>query len=91
MFGSHIDAPGRALARGQQLHRSLDILQLLHWNGGILEQQRHTDTKNEEAATVPKPGADTRAICLGDYNTKPQPSSSKPGQGLRLKDATVFK
>lgn len=61
MFGSLIDVPGGALAGRQQLHGPLDILQLLHWDGWILWQQRHTDTHHDEAAAAPEPGAETRA------------------------------
>ena len=58
VFGSLISVPGGALARRQQLHCPLDVLQLLHWDG-ILQQQRHTGTEHEEAAAAPKPGGGT--------------------------------
>ena len=58
VFGSLISVPGGALARRQQLHCPLDVLQLLHWDG-ILQQQRHTGIEHEEAAAAPKPGGGT--------------------------------
>ena len=82
VFGSLISVPGGALARRQQLHCPLDVLQLLHWDG-ILQQQRHTGTEHEEAAA----GSQTRGrymhARLRDYSIrwKNAGSSSKRGPG----------
>lgn len=61
-------------------HCPLDILQILHWDGGILQQQRHVD-RGEEAAAAPKPrtGTCTPASETTAFTGKNARSSSKRG------------